>query len=196
MAFFRIDDQGLQRELWQQLKKNDEHGIDSTLPAIKKIASMKVTIAEQRLLELLFNDRELRHHILPALEPTDFEALASSAIFEAMLKIEDNGRDELDITEMLNLTEGDAVAEDLIPLLAISTHRRAAGEPIESFISEAESCVLTLRLKAIDNRCHEISREILIAERNGNTALVEELVGEKLDLERLKRVILQKSLHL
>jgi hypothetical protein len=40
-----------------------------------------MTVAEQRLLELLIYDRELRDAILPQLEETDYEMLATASGF-------------------------------------------------------------------------------------------------------------------
>ena len=45
---------------------------------------VKPTVAEQRLLELLFADEELRHSILPRLEPEDYEGLPTAAIFQRL----------------------------------------------------------------------------------------------------------------
>ena len=40
-----------------------------------------MTVAEQRLLEMIVFDEELREMILSGLEETDYESLATSAVF-------------------------------------------------------------------------------------------------------------------
>jgi hypothetical protein len=44
----------------------------------------KVTVAEQHLLELILHDDELRDKVLPLLEETDYEMLATAPVYNAL----------------------------------------------------------------------------------------------------------------
>jgi len=63
----------------------------------------------------------------------------------------------------------------------------------ERVLHEAENCVFALRGMAISNRILEISREAASAQASGDTAAVEELNFEQLELEKIRRQLAQNS---
>ena len=67
------------RELWQQVRG----GASTNALAVQKVITRRIqpTVAEEKLLGLLVASDELRNIMLPRLEPTDYEELATSAIF-------------------------------------------------------------------------------------------------------------------
>ena len=147
---------------------------------------LRLTVAEQRLLELLIYDRELREIILPQLEETDYEPLATANVFRAVLELQ-NGGAEITLQSLLELTEGDDLAQDFVPVLMMSEPPRNAGDAIDEVLHDAESCVFTLRSMAMSNRILEISQELILAEQSGNQELLARLVMEQIELARLKR---------
>lgn len=191
MDYFRVDDAGLKRELWQAVKNGQKGAAETIRREVKRVAKAKITVAEQQLLELLVHDAELRQQILPILEESDFESLATAGIFRAVYAIDSRG-ETMDLGALLNETTGDEIAEDLVPLLMIGEPRRGEGEVIDSVFHEAENCILSLRSMAIQNRIQEVSQELLAAEQTGDTELVNLLVAEQLDLSKMKHMLLTK----
>src|SRR5256885_8850442 len=70
------------RELWQQVRG----GASNDAGAVQKVITRRVqpTVAEEKLLGLLLASDELRNIILPRLEPTDYEGLATAPIFQSL----------------------------------------------------------------------------------------------------------------
>lgn len=191
MDYFRVDDSGLKRDLWRTVKNGSQAPPEAIRREVRRVAQAKITVAEQHLLELLVHDAELRTMVLPILEESDYESLATAAIFRAIYAIDDRG-DDLDLGALLDGTREDEVAADLVPLLMIGEPKRGDGEVIDTVFHDAENCILSLRSMAIQNRIQEVSQELLAAEQSGNTALVNSLVGEQLDLSKMKQVLLSK----
>ena len=191
MDFFRVDDTGLKRDLWRTVKNGQQASPDTIKREIKRATQAKITVAEQHLLELLVHDAELRQMVLPILEESDYESLASAAIFHAIYEIDGRG-EVLDLGALLNATVGDEIAEDLVPLLMMGEPKRGVGEVLDGVFHEAENCIFSLRSMAIQNRLHEVSQELLAAEQSGDSELVNHLVAEHLDLSKMKQVLLSK----
>ncbi len=176
-------------DIWRKLKFNQK--VDAVL--YKRILP-KMTVAEQRLLELLIYDKELRGLILPQIEETDYETLATSAIFRALFVLHETGG-EITLENLLEAVGDDETAADFVPVLMMSEPLRNGGEAIDEFLTQAESCVATLRSMAISNRILDISQELMLAEQAGNADLLNLLVMEQIELARLNRE-LQKRIEI
>lgn len=186
MNFLRVENEALKRELWKTIKLGANFDSDVIRRSVSRATQIRVTFAEQRLLELLINDNELRQVILPQLEETDFEALATASIFRAFLTIQQTG-EQINAENLTNLVSDDAIAEDFLPLLLMNEPARAEGEAIDEVQAEAERCFMTLRLMAISNRIAEISQELLSVEQSGDIELLGRLSNEHIELGRMKR---------
>src|ERR1044072_9532804 len=103
-----------------------------------------MAVAEQRLLELLIYYNELREIILPQLEETDYEQLATASVFRAVLELQKTGS-ELTLDSLLSLVGDDETARAFVPVLLMSESPREKDEAIDEVLSDAESCVFTLR---------------------------------------------------
>lgn len=191
MDFFRVDDTGLKRDLWRTVKNGQQASPDTIKREIKRATQAKITVAEQHLLELLVHDTELRQMVLPILEESDYESLASASIFQAIFEIDGRG-EPLDLGALLDATVGDEIAQDLVPLLMMGEPKRAEGEVLDAVFHDAENCLFSLRSMAIQNRIHEVSQELIVAEQSGDTELVSHLVAEHLDLSKMKQILLSK----
>lgn len=191
MAYFGIDDAALKRELWQTVKSANNLNADSIAGQARRAARPKITVAEQYLLELLIHDAELRERILPVIEPSDYEHLASARIFDALFKLEEMGA-EPEIGILYDLVGDDEIARDFVPLLLIGEPKREPGEVIDHVLHEAENCLFSLRSMAIEHRLHEISRALIAAEQLGDKEAVTHLVTEQLDLSKIKQNMLTK----
>ena len=185
MSFLRVEDATLKRDLWKTVKLGTNFDLTDIKQSVARATQVRLTVAEQKLLEMMIHDAELRKIILPQLEETDFEELATASIFRALLTIQQNGS-EPTLENFLELTADDALAEDLLPLLVISAPPRETDEAIDEVLLEGERCLKTLRGMAISRRIVEISQELALAEQSGNTQLLNHLVMEQIDLARLK----------
>lgn len=186
MSFLRVDDQILRRDLWKSVKNGARLETETVRQQVARATQARMTVAEQRLLELLIYDRELRDTVLPQIEETDYEFLATAAVFRALFVIHQNG---LEITNqnLLELTERDETASDFVPVLLMSEPAREADEAIDEVLAEAENCIAALRTMAISQRILDISQELILAEQNQDKSLRDALVNEQIRLARMKR---------
>jgi DNA primase len=186
MSALRVDDQMLKRELWKSVKLGSRVETESIKQQVARATQAKMTVAEQHLLELLIYDDELRETILPQLEETDYERLATASVFRALYEIKKTGA-EISLDNLMELVGDDETAADFVPVLLMSEPPREVGDAIDEVLRDAENCVATLRSMAISNRILEISQELMLAEQSGNQELLSHLVMEQIDLARLKR---------
>jgi len=186
MNFLRVDDSLLKNDLWKTVKAGRGYEADTVRQQVVRAVQAKVTVAEQKFLELVVHDAELRQKIMPQLEPTDFEALATAPIFDALIAL-DRGSGDVSIDSILEHAGDDPVSGDLVPLIWMAEPPRAEGEAIDEVLAAAENCIASLRTMAIDSRILEISHELAVAEQRSKPDEVNRLVGEQIELARMKR---------
>jgi DNA primase len=182
MDALRVEEPALRRELWQTIKANAPAGLD-VRQKIVRAAGAQPTVAEQRLLELLVHDAELRRTILPRMEARDYEELPTASIFRALIEIEEEGA-AVDFTTLGAKIEDDPLAADFVPLLLMGESQRAEGEAVDDTLATAESCLDALHLMMVDRRINELSVEISTAERMGDTERRDRLALEHLEWAR------------
>jgi DNA primase len=184
MDSLRVEEHALRNELWQTIKAGAAQ--TSVKQRLARAAGAQPTIAEQRLLELLFTDEEVRRAILPRLEPGDYDALPTAAVFRALIEIEQSG-EPFDAAAVMSKTETDEVGADLVPLLLMSEAQREVDEAADDVLANAESCLTAMRLLMIDRRINELGAELATAEREGNAERRDQLVLEHLEWSRRKK---------
>ena len=196
MDFYRVD-AALRKELWNSVKKGtvDAAEPDAIKKRVQRASQTKITVAEQMLLELLVYDPELQSLILPTLEPSDYESLALAPVFSALIELHDRG-EEPTMDGLLHEVGDDEAAQDFIPLLLMTEAKRAQGEDIEAVLHEAENCVVSLRLMAINNHISELLREQAHAEQAGDVNLANQLAKESIELAKIKREFQQRLAQL
>ena len=171
------------KELWQRVKVGASISSVDVRKTRRGSQLSQPTVAEQRLLELLVHDEELRRKILSRMEEVEYEELATASIFRALIEIEAEGG-TVDFETLRAKTEGDTVAADLVPLLLMSESQRAEGEAVDDTLATAESCLNALQLMMVDRRISELSLEIASAERTGDTERRDRLALEHLEWAR------------
>jgi hypothetical protein len=198
MDALRVEEPALRRELWQTISKpaaqtNGGPGDSALQDKVVRAESAPLTVAEQRLLELLMHEPDLRRMLLPRIEPDDYEDLPTAGIFRALAEIEAAGM-AVDFDTLGAHTEGDAIAADLVPLMLMSApEERAEGEATDDLQAEAESCLLTLRLMRVERRLKDLAIEIAAAERAGDNERRDELVMENLKWTRRRSALLPRN---
>ncbi len=191
MSFLRVDDAILKRDLWKTVKLGTKFEAQTVKQQVARATQARMTVAEQCLLELLIYDEELRAVILPQIEETDYETLATAEIFRALLALKEIGS-PITGENLLELVADDAAASDFVPVLMMSEAGREKDDAIDEVLREAEGCVIALRSMAISRRILEISQEMVFAEQNGDIKLRDSLVVEQINLARLKHSLENK----
>jgi DNA primase len=190
MDALRVEEPALRRELWQTIKSNAPSSGQDVRQKVVRAAGAQPTIAEQRLLELLVHDEELRRNVLPRMEAADYEELPTAAIFRALKEIEVEGA-AVDFETLAAKTADDPLAADFVPLLLMSEPQRDEGEAVDDTLVNAESCLQALRLMMMDRRISELGIEIAAAERLGDDERRNKLALEQLEWARRKRQLIE-----
>ncbi|MBV8857448.1 MAG: DNA primase [Acidobacteria bacterium] len=180
----RVEDLSLRQELWKAVSARDPLAANAD-EVKKKVARASVgapTEAEKILLELLLHDADLRGYVLPQMHESDYEGLATAAIFEALRRA-DAGGVEVEFDSLQELVGGDP-AQAFLPELWMYESERAEGEAVDVFLARAEGCLVTLRLMSYDRRIKELAAEIAAAGRAGDEARHGALLMKKFELEK------------
>ncbi len=195
MTFFHVEDAGLRRELWTTLKTPGRADPQYITQRVSRAARAKITLAERRLLELLIFDAPLRDVILPQLEPSDYENLATGELFLAFLALKDEGR-EISPETLMDHIGDDEASVDFAHELLKGNPRRQADDAIDDVLIQAENCVFSLRTMAIVERISHVSREASMAEQAGDKELFNQLTFEQLELEKIRRQLQRPGVEL
>jgi DNA primase len=187
----RVEESGLRQELWKTVgaRATASTSSDDVKKRIIRAETASPTVAEQRLLELLVHDDELRQTLLPRIVESDYEELPTAVVFRALKDLHARGS-AVDFSTLGALTEGDAIAADVVPLILMHEPERAEGEATDAFLAEAESCLMTLRVMSFDRRIKGLAAEITAADRAGDEARRDRLIMEDLELKRRRAALL------
>jgi DNA primase len=170
------------KELWQKVRAGQN--VDAaTLKQVGISNAQRPFLAEQRLLELLFTDEELRRVILPQLDASYYEDLPTAGIFRALLELEQEGA-PVDSSTLMAKTKDHPQLENYVAEILMSEGERAEGESLDDFLAEAQRCLTALRYLRAEQRLQELTAEIAEAERAGDNERSNRLVMEKLELAR------------
>jgi DNA primase len=190
MDSLRINDVTVKRELWHSIRMGMNERARVEQPSDRRVP-VKPTVAEQKLLEMLLADDELRRIVLPKLEPGDYDDLPTALIFRALVEGEREGV-AINFDFLSAKTEGDPVAE-LLPSLLMSEPEVPERDHSEARQLAAQRCIDALRLMNVDRRISDLRSEIAVAERNGETERRDRLSIEQLDLTRRRDALLPKA---
>ena len=191
MDRLRVEEQTLRQELWQLVKQSAASSAGTSVrQKVAQATGAQPTVAEQKLLELLVHDEDLRRDILPLMEEADYEELPTASIFRALVELTEAGQ-EVDFSSLSAKTEGDPVASDLVPLLLMGESERAEGEAVDDVLAVAESCFLALREMTIDRRLNELRTEAAGAENAGDTERQNRLTLEIMEWQRRRAELLR-----
>ncbi|MGI9068788.1 MAG: DNA primase [Pyrinomonadaceae bacterium] len=190
MDSLRISDATVKRELWHSIRTGINERARVGQQTTKR-AQVRLTVAEQRLLELLLADEELRRIVLPKLEPGDYDDLPTALIFRALVEGQHEDA-EIDFDFLSKKTEGDPISE-LLPSLLMSEAEVSENAQLEARQLDAQRCIDALRLMNVDRRLSDLRSEIAVAERNGDTERRDKLSIEHLQLIRRRDGLLPKA---
>lgn len=191
MDVLRVED-SLRRELWGTMRAGARLDASEMKVQFERAAQQPVTLAERRLLELIFAVPEVGRAILAQIESSDYEALATAPIFRALSERLARG-ETIEAAAVADLLADDPVAQKIVPLVAASGIELGAGESPEELIAEAENCLLALRRMNLERRIRELKNEIARAERIGDSDARDQLTLEYLDLQRRRNALYLKA---
>jgi DNA primase len=167
------------RELWQRIRTGASTDAASVQDLVRRSPVSRPTVAEEKLLQLLLANEELRKIILPRLAATGFEDLATASVFRALIKLDQNGS-EINFDSVSEETASDSLAAGLLPRLIMDE----VAESFDESMAAADSCLDALRLMKIDRRIDELSSEMAEAERAGEAERRDRLALELLQLSK------------
>jgi DNA primase len=165
------------RELWQSTRG----GASADRATVQQVVirPLKATVAEERILGLLLASEELRKIVLPRLEASDYESLATAPLFAAIAKLNED-ESEINFDSLSAETADNPAVGELLARLMLA-------DGIENFdeaLAQADSCVDALRLMKLDRRIDELSSEVAEAERAGEAERRDRLSLQLLELAK------------
>ena len=164
------------RELWQQTR-----GASTDAATVQNVFARRVkpTVAEEKLLGLLLASDELRNIVLPRLEPTDYDGLATAEIFKALTALSKEDK-EISFDSLSEATAENSTAAEVLPRLLINE----TAESFDESLADANSCLDALRLMKLDREIEEIGAQIAEADRAGRNEERDSLAMKKLELSK------------
>jgi DNA primase len=180
------------RELWQRIRSGASTDAASVQEMVRRSSMSQPTLAEERaekrLLELLLANQELRKIILPRLETSDYEELATAAIFRALVSLNQEDKD-FEFDSLSEATADDPQAGETLARLMMTD---TTTESFDESLSAANSCLDALRLLATKRRIEELGAQKADAERAGDGEKFHRLAMEHLELgKRLNTLLAQ-----
>lgn len=177
MDALRITDATLRRELWMSLRTRSP-----IIDAKQKIQGQRTatpTIAEQRLLELLFADERKRDEILAILRPEDYEDLMTAPIFRAVIELTHKG-ERVDFDSLSQKTEPDNIPASLIATVMMGDSGKWDTRELHAInqsLTPAE-CVFSFRVMKVQDQIEQLKSELAEAERAEDAEKVAALSNE------------------
>ena len=177
MDALRITDPSLRREFWISLRSRSPQ-----VDAKQKIQGPRPatpTIAEQRMLELLFADDRKRDEILRILKPEDYEDLMTAPIFRAVIDLTRNGQ-RLDFDSLCEKTEPENISASLIATVMMGDAGKWDTRELHAInqsLTPAE-CVFSFRVMKVQDQIEQLKSELAEAERAEDTERVAALSNE------------------
>jgi len=176
------------RELWQRIRSGASTDAASVQAIDKRSPLSRPTVAEERLLELLLANKELRKIILPRLEAADYENLASAPVFRALISL-DTEDQEIGFDSLSAATGDDSHANELLARLMMTETTQGFDESLTA----ADSCLNALRLTQLDRDIDELGSALAEAERAADGEKLNRLAMDQLDLKKRRGALLARS---
>ena len=176
------------RDLWQRIRSGARTDAASVQEMVRRSPASRPTVAEERLLQLLLANEELRKIILPRLESADYDDLATAPIFRALVSLDKAGK-EIGFDSLSEATADDTQsAAMLAPLMMADT-----TESFDESLTAADSCLDALRLLAIHRRIEQLGAELADAYRVGDTQRSDLLESQRSELNKRHNALLARD---
>ena len=186
MDGLRVTDAALRRELWQSLRTPD--GRSDAQHKIQRRRQATPTIAEQRLLELLFADERKRDEILAILKPDDYEDLLTAPIFRAVIDLTRKG-ERVDFDSICGQTESENISPSLIATVMMGDSGRWDTRELHATNQSLTpgECVFSFRVMKLHDQIEQLKSELAEAERAEDSERVAALSNEYMLLSQRRQ---------
>jgi len=174
------------RELWQQVKG----GASTDATAVQRVITraIKPYPAEEDLLGLLLASDELRSIILPRLEPSDYEGLATAPIFCAIAELVRQGK-EIGFASLSEAIADDSTSAEILPRIMMNE----LAESFDESLARATENLRTLKRLRVERAIQELAPELAQAQRAEDTETLYRLAMEELELKKQRDALLVRS---
>jgi DNA primase len=176
------------RELWQRIRSGASTDAASVQELVKRSPMSRPTVAEERLLELLLANQELRKIILPKLEPADYEGLASAEIFRALISLVAADK-EIGFDSLSSETADEPRASELLARLMMTE----TSEAFDESLAAAESSLKAIKLLNLERAIEEIRSQLAEAQRSADDEKLYRLAMEEQELKKRRASLLARA---
>ncbi len=145
------------------------------------------TVAEERLLEFLLANPELRKIILPRLESADYENLASAPIFRALVSL-DKDDQEVGFDSISAAIGDDAQAEELLARLMMTE----TTDSFDQLMAAADKSLKAIKLLNLERAIEELRAQLAEAQRAADDEKLYRLAMEEQELKKRRGTLLAR----
>jgi DNA primase len=176
------------RELWQRIRSGASTDAATVQEMVRRSPASRPTVAEEKLLGLLLANEELRKIVLPRLEATHYEGLATEPIFRAVVRLDKEDK-EIGFDSLSEATTDDTQAGELLARLMMAE----SAESFDEALAAADSCLDALRVTKLDREIDELGSALAEAERAADGEKLNRLAMEQLELKKRRGALLARS---
>jgi DNA primase len=162
-------------------------------------AAITVKPAERKLLEILLNSADVRRQMVFKITEEDYEGLRTAQLFRLIFEFERQGT-EATYPNLSQALDDEDLARELLPGLMMGGFvadppEQESSERTEHILREAAESLHSLRCAKLAEKQAALQIEINQAQRNNDTARLNELMMLKFELAKKERALAQWSGH-
>ncbi len=176
------------RELWQRIRSGASTDEASVQELVRRSPTSRPTVAEERLLELLLANPELRKIVLPRLETADYENLATAPIFRALVSL-DQADKEVGFDSVRAATADEPQAGELLARLMITE----TAESFDESLAAADKSLQAIKLLNVERAIEELRAQLAEAQRAADDEKLYRLAMEEQELKKRRGSLLARS---
>jgi DNA primase len=166
------------RELWQRIRSGASTDAAAVQEMVERQANRTIP-AEERLLEILLTNDDVRKIVLPRIGLEDYKDLASAAIFRALIKL-DEQESEISFDTLTETIADAPQASELLPRLMM----KDKTESFDESMVQSEKCLNTIRMIMLDQTLDDLASRIAEAERSGEAEMSLDLQQQHFDVRK------------
>jgi DNA primase len=174
------------RELWQRIRSGASTDAASVQEMVRRSPASRPTVAEERLLQLLLASEDLRKIVLPRLESTDYDDLATAPIFRALVSLDKEDK-EVGFDSLNEATPDHSQVSELLARLMMTD---TTTESFDESLNQADQCLNELRRMRFTQRIDELNAQIAEAYRSGDDKHGNHLTFERNELIKKRSALL------
>jgi DNA primase len=175
------------RELWQRIRSGASTDAGAVSELVKRSPTSRPTVAEERLLELLLANPELRKIILPRLETADYENLASAPVFRALVSL-DKDDQEVGFDSISAAIGDNAQAEELLARLMMTE----TTDSFDELMAAADKSLKAIKLLNLERAIEELRAQLAEAQRAADDEKLYRLAMEEQELKKRRGTLLSR----